>query len=66
MAEPRKQLSEMTQEEKLAAFEKWYEGRESRKGQSKARRTAIGKLIAAHKAEFNKLIVAAGGKPLKD
>ena len=65
MAE-RKALGEMTQEEKTQAFEKWYTGRESRKGQSKARRLAVSKLIEAHKAEFNKLLVASGGKIPKE
>jgi len=61
MAE-RKPLSEMTSEEKVAAFEKLWLSRESRKGQSGARRTAVKKLIEAHEAEFKKLMVAAGGK----
>lgn len=60
MAEAKK-FEEMTKEEKDAAFEKWAKGRDTRKGQSKAKKTATKQLIAVHLQEFNKLLKAAGG-----
>jgi len=54
-------FEQMTDEEKQQAFQKWLSGRESRKGQSKARREATQQLIKTHKAEYNKLLKAAGG-----
>lgn len=58
---PNKSYKDMTPEEKLAAFDKLMAGREGRKGQGKARRTAIVALIKTHKAEYDKLFKAAGG-----
>ena len=52
----------MTEEEKRAAFEKWMANRENRKGQGKARRTAMQTLMKNHQAEYNKLLKGAGGK----
>lgn len=56
-----KKFEEMTTEEKQQAFERWLASRESRKGQSAARRKATQQLISAHKPEYNKLLKAAGG-----
>lgn len=53
----------MTNEEKIAEFDKIQGKREDRKVGSKARRTALTQLIEAHKVEYNKLLTSAGGKP---
>jgi len=60
---PNKPYKEMNAEEKIAAFDKLMAGRESRKGQGTAKRTAVRQLIDLHTAEYNKLLKAAGGKP---
>jgi len=54
-------FEDMSNEEKQAAFQRWLASRESRKGQSAARRKATQQIIAAHKGEYNKLLKAAGG-----
>lgn len=57
-----KKFEEMTEDEKRQAFEKWVAGRTARRGVSAARRKATQQLIKAHQPEYNKLLVAAGGK----
>lgn len=54
-------FEDMTNEEKQLAFQRWLQSRESRKGQSAARRKATQQIIAAHRPEYNKLLKAAGG-----
>lgn len=56
-----KKFEEMTDEEKQQAFQKWLSGRESRKGQSQARRKAMQELIKLHAPEYARLLKAAGG-----
>lgn len=58
-----KEYKNLTPEEKLAAFEKWNENRETRKVGSKAKRSASKQLVEKYQAEYNKLLAAAGGKP---
>ena len=55
-------FEDMSDEEKQQAFQKWLAGRESRKGQSVARRKAMQELIKAHAPEYARLLKAAGGK----
>jgi len=57
-----KKFEEMDENEKRQAFEKWVSGRTARRGTSTIRRKVTAQLIAAHQAEYNKLLVAAGGK----
>ena len=56
-----KKFEEMDENEKRQAFEKWVSGRTARRGVSTIRRKATAQLIKAHQAEYNKLVVAAGG-----
>ena len=58
MAEGKK-LTDMSPEEKQAAFQKWLESKESRQGKAKARREATKAVIAAHKVEYDKAYKAA-------
>lgn len=48
-----KNYKDMSQEEKAAAFDQMQEKRQSRKGNSTAKRSAVKDLIAAHKAEYD-------------
>lgn len=57
-----KKFEDMTQAERMEAFEKWNLSREGRRGKSKARRTATQALIKKYQDEYNKLVAAATAK----
>lgn len=57
-----KKFEEMTDAEKLSAYNAMMEKRQGRKGLSVAKRTATKQLIKAHQVEYDKLLKAAGGK----
>ena len=63
-----KKFEEMTPEERQSAFNKWIAGRETRKGQNAAKKTANKQLVANHEPEYKKLVAASKAtvKPLPD
>ena len=62
VAEAKKKLAEMNEQEQKEAFEEWKKSREGRQTQNTAKRQAIRSLIKAHQPEYNALLKKAGGK----
>ena len=55
-------FQDMTQDERVKAFEKWQAGKEAKKGTNTAKRTAVAALIKAHQGEYDNLLKAAKGE----
>ena len=58
-----KPVSEMSTEEKAAAWDDFMQKRAGRQVKTSARRKAVKSLVEAHKQEYNKLLTQYGGKP---